>query len=171
MSILERSATEQGPAFDIRHLQRFPLGLRYADIVAIVRDLLQQPALHGAHVAVDQTGVGRAVVDMLREGLVGVNCTLLPITITSGRSAKVVPGDGIHLPKKVLVGALLKLFQSKRLRIANSLPDAPLLIKELASFQVKITAARNEAFEAARGSKDDIVCATALSAWTGLNLA
>jgi hypothetical protein len=171
MATLERSATERGPAFDVRHLERYPLGLRYTDIVATLRDLLQKPALHGAHVAVDQTGVGRAVVEMLREGLVGLNCTLLPITITGGRSMKLVPGDGIHVPKKTLVGALLGLLQSKRLRIAKTLSDAPVLIKELASFQVKITAARNEIFEAGRGTKDDIICATALGVWMGLHVA
>ena len=75
------------------------------------------------------------------------------------------------MPKRILVGAVLRLLQSKRLRIAKTLPQAPVLIKELANFQVKITEARNEIFEAGRGTKDDIVCATALGVWLGLQVA
>ena len=171
IAILERSAAESKPFFDVRHLHRFPLGTPYPSVVAALRQLLQQPAVHGAHVAVDQTGVGRAVVDMLREGLLGLDCKLLPITITGGRSVKLVPGDGVHVPKRILVGAVLRLLQSKRLRIARTLPAAPVLMRELANFRVKITSARNEIFEAGRGTKDDIVFATALGAWTGLKVA
>lgn len=58
-----------------------------------------------------------------------------------------------------------------RLRdVRKTLPDAPVLMRELANSQVKITASRNEVVEAGRGTKDDIVLATALGAWMGLQV-
>src|SRR5262249_38820936 len=53
------------PAYALRHLQRFPLGTPYPAVVRSVVALLRTPALSGATLAVDQTGVGRAVVEML----------------------------------------------------------------------------------------------------------
>ena len=40
-------------------------------IVAAVVELLRTPKLHGSMLVVDQTGVGRAVVDMLTEAMKG----------------------------------------------------------------------------------------------------
>ncbi len=60
------------------------------------------------------------------------------------------------------------LLQSRRLHIARELPDAATLVRELENFRVKITAARNEVFEAWReGAHDDLVLATGLVAWWG----
>jgi hypothetical protein len=67
-----------------------------------------------------------------------------------------------------LVGVLQVLLQTRRLRIAQALPEAAILAKELETFQVKITAAANEAFGAWReGQHDDLVLAVALAAWAG----
>ncbi len=60
------------------------------------------------------------------------------------------------------------LLQTRRLRIAQALPEAAILTKELETFQVKITAAANETFGAWReGQHDDLVLATGLAAWAG----
>src|SRR5262249_61794589 len=118
--------------------------------------------LRQAPLVVDQTGVGRAVVDMLRQ----TACGVIPVTITGGH-ATTVTGDGsYHVPKKELITALQVVMQGRRLQIARSLPDAATLVRELQNFQVKITAAANETFGVWRdGQHDDLVLAGALACW------
>jgi hypothetical protein len=52
--------------------------------------------------------------------------------------------------------------------VADGLPEAALLVKELLNFKVRITDAANETFGAWReGQRDDTVLAVALAAWLG----
>src|SRR5258708_37659772 len=51
--------------FDVRHLQRLPLGLSYPSVVQEVAMLLARPPLVGnCELVIDETGVGRAVADI-----------------------------------------------------------------------------------------------------------
>ncbi len=124
----------------------------------------------GAALAVDQTGVGRGVLDQLREALPNTHL-LLGITITSGH--KVTAGDPgcVNVPKKDLVGIAQLLLQGRRLRVADGLPLAETLARELAGFRVRITTHANETFGAdwREGLHDDLVFAVALAAWLGEN--
>jgi hypothetical protein len=121
-----------------------------------------------AVLAVDATGVGAAVVDLLREA--GMPCRLLPVTITAGHG---VTGDGkggLHVPKKDLVGAALVLLQSGRLVLSRELPLIDTLVREMDTFQVRITAAGNETFGTWReGQHDDLVLAVSLACWAAEN--
>ena len=137
-----------------------------------VRELLLRPALRDASLVVDQTGVGRAVVDMLWDELRGqVPCHFTAVTITGGHAVTNPANGCLHVPKKELVGAVQVLLQSRRLRIAQTLPEAPVLVKELDNFRVKITEAANETFGAWReGQHDDLVFATALAAFMALRV-
>ena len=157
------------PAYAVRHLQRFTLGTPYTTIVQAVLSIIQTPTLRGCVFSVDQTGVGRAVVDQFTETMKHrVNCTFVPITITAGSQVHSSNGQGLLVPKKELVGVLQILLQNRRLQIARSLADADTLVRELQNFRVKITAARHETFEAWReGAHDDLVLAVALAAWCG----
>jgi hypothetical protein len=59
------------------------------------------------------------------------------------------------------------LLQARRLKVAK-LPEREVLMKELAAFKVKVTAAANETFEAWRErDHDDLVFAVCLAAWMG----
>jgi hypothetical protein len=158
------------PTFDVCHLQRWPLGTAYPQVVADVVKLLQAPALAGAALVVDQTGVGRAVVDFLANALRGqAACKLIPVTFTSGRQAKVAEAGGLRVPKRELVMALQTLLSERRLRIAQALPDAAALTEELKVFQRKITDSAHETFGAmGTGEHDDLVVAVALAAWWGI---
>src|SRR5438876_6037371 len=53
--------------YAVRHLERFPLGTSYPAICHRLVDLFSRPPLSDATIAVDQTGVGRAVLDMIRQ--------------------------------------------------------------------------------------------------------
>ena len=145
------------------HLQRFPLNMPYPDMIAAVTKLVSAPALSQAPLVVDQTGVGRPVVDLLRQSLPG---RIIPVTITSGQTASVQPDGSRHVPKKDLVTCLLSLLEDRRLKVAKGLPEAHTLVGELLNFKVEITPAANETFGAWRhGQHDDLVLAVALACW------
>jgi hypothetical protein len=160
---------EREPPYAVGHLHRFPLGTPYPTVVASVVELLRAPPLRGCMFVVDQTGVGRAVVDMLTDAMEGrVNCKFCPVTITAGQEVNRSESGQLRVPKKELVGCLQVLLQTRRLRIAQALPDAATLVRELETFRVKITEAANETFGAWReGQHDDLVLAVGLAAWVG----
>jgi hypothetical protein len=172
LAVLEQT---RAPAYDdpgrmvkqyaVRHLQRFPLGTPYTAICAQVGELFATNPLLRTTLVVDQTGVGRPVVDMLRKASVAAQ--IRPITITGGQQASPA-ADGWHVPKKELVSTLQVLLQTRRLQVAPSLPEAKTLVKELLDFKVKITAAAHETFGNFReGTHDDLVLAIMLAAWQG----
>ncbi len=162
-----------------RYLKRFHLGTPYTSapgsptkgVVEFTDDLLSQPMFAGSTLAIDQTGVGRHVVD--RFHATG-RLSILPITITSGNQATPSPpehGYGWHVPKKLLVSTVQILLQSRRLEIAPKISEAAVLVKELQNFKVKVSVSANETFEAWReGDKDDLVLAVAMACWVGENV-
>lgn len=159
-------------AYSVRHLERFPLGTPYTAVCTRVADLFAAPPLAGSRLAVDQTGVGRPVVDVLRAGGSGgpLRAVLTAVTITAGSKAHKDEAGDWMVPKKELVSTLQVLLQARRLKVSAALPEATTLVKELKGFQVKITAAANETFGAAgwrEGSHDDLVLAVAIAAWEG----
>jgi len=167
LAILQRTkpTDQKEKFFAVRHLERFPLGTSYPTICERVVDLFDEPPLSNGTLAVDQTGVGRAVVDMISRAR--PQAIIRPITIVAGHA--VVPdGAGWHVPKKELVSALQVLLQSRRLQVARGLPMAPVLVKELETFRVKITVSANETFESWRErDHDDLVLSVAMAAWVG----
>jgi hypothetical protein len=152
----------------IRHLHRWHLGTAYPQIVADVKALLAQ--VPGSSLALDATGVGRAVVDLFRAAQLPAAqlpaARLVPITITGGNEATRVD-RGWHVPKKDLVGSVQAALQARRLRIAPALREAKTLTKELQTFRVKVClATANESFEAWRErDHDDLVLAVAMAVW------
>jgi phage FluMu gp28-like protein len=147
----------------VRHLERFR-DVLYPDVAERVSRLMDAPELKGkAALAVDATGVGAAVVDMLRRaGLI-----FDAVTITGGDTETQSGYDSYRVPKRDLVGGLQVLLQSQRLRIARSLEHAETLRAELLNFRVKINVATaHDYYEAWReGDHDDLVLAAALAAW------
>jgi hypothetical protein len=158
----------KSPSYHVRHIQRWPLGTPYPAIVNAVVGLLQSRELRDSAVIVDATGVGRAVVDLLRDAIraARLNVSLLAITITAG-NAVTGGGSEFGVPKLDLVAAVQVYLQTKRVRIARGLPEAPALERELLAFRVRITDSARETFEAASRHHDDIVMALALAIWAG----
>ena len=95
------AAARLPPVYEVPHLRRWPLGTSYPAIVADVGKLLARPELAGAVLVVDQTGVGRPVVDFFKKEL--SSPWLVPVTITSGQ-AVTVADDGRRGP---VVGGLV----------------------------------------------------------------
>jgi Terminase RNaseH-like domain len=169
MVVLERSDHYQDATYQVRHLERFQLGTSYVEIVQKVTERFSNPPLTGSTLVVDQTGVGRAVVDLLRDNP-NPPWYLRPITITGGHTVGEGDDRSKRVPKKDLVGCLQILLQAGRLKIARSLPEAAVLVKELENFRIKVSVTTNESFEAWRdGDHDDLVLGTALACWEGEN--
>lgn len=153
--------------FDVRHLQRLPLGLSYVDQVAEVRRLLSRPPLcDGCAFIIDNTGVGRAVGDLFDES--GMRPT--KVTITAGNEQTRVDYQRWHVPKGILISTLDARLHLGELRIAADLMEAGPLKDELKDFQRKVTAAGRTQWEARVGKHDDLVLAVALALWSVVGL-
>lgn len=173
VSVLKRSMVGIGPAgpelsFDIPHLHRYHLGTPYPVIARDLKDLIAQ--VGHCHLVADATGVGRPVLDMLREhGLQPIG-----ITITGGNEVTEDEFGGFHVPKRDLVSTCSVLLQNRRLRIAARLPHAKTLEDELLNFKAKITLKGNDTYGAEapwrEGNHDDLVLSVCVAAWLGCRL-
>jgi len=164
--------------YHVRHLERPALGTSYVDVVERILELLKSLGDEEIVLAVDTTGVGRPVADMLKarlnEWLDGDESTQINaawITITGGDSVTKVgeAGGGLRVPKRDLASAPLVLMQNKQLKIAAEMPLSGTLKRELLSFRVKINiASGHDSYEAWReGDHDDLVLAVAMACWCG----
>src|SRR5262249_15051200 len=110
LAVLERPPNDgpEGPVYALRHLVRWPLGTPYTAIVPAVARIVSAAPLCGCDLVADQTGVGRALVDMLRQALVAY---VVPVTITGGHAVSQAPDGSYHVPKKELVTCLQVLLQ------------------------------------------------------------
>jgi hypothetical protein len=151
--------------YALRHLERFLLDTAYTTVCGRLRDLFTKPPLNESSLIVDQTGVGKAVVDMIRNLRLPVR--VVRVTITAGHAVGKGEAGAKLVPKLNLVGVLQVLFQSRRLHIAPGLAEAATLTRELMTFRAKVTTATgNETLEAWRERPhDDLVLAVAVAAW------
>jgi hypothetical protein len=153
----------------IKFIHRPALGTPYPKIIEQVKSIIEDlptrqepPAL-----VADATGVGRPVIDLLREA----ELDPIGVTITGGDRVNKVKRNDIRIPKRILAAALQIALQTGRVKIAKGLPNVDVLITELENFKVKISATGTETFEAWRESvHDDLVLATALAVWYADNL-
>lgn len=178
--VVEKQVTEQSTGqdtrLDVRHIERAPLGTPYPDVASRVKEIMGDSRLRTRYqdteamrmrhteprLVVDATGVGRAVVDILRkEGL-----TFTPVVITGGDT--VGRADGTYrVPKRDLVAAVQAGLQTGALKIASELELAETLKSELLNFRIKVNEkTAHDSYEAWReGDHDDLVLATGLACW------
>ncbi len=72
----------------------------------------------------------------------------------------------VSVPKRDLVATVAVLLEQRRLKIAEALPEAPTLVRELQEFKRRVTPAGHEQLASWRESvHDDLVLATALACW------
>jgi hypothetical protein len=156
-----------GAEYHLRHIERPERGTPYPKIVDRLKELAESPQLRQEHktVAIDITGVGRPVWDLLKQNFRGTWAKLTGILITGG-SEVTEDGKIYRVPKRDLISALQVAFQNGQLKIAAGLPEADTLIKELTNFKVKINLNGHDQYEAWReGVHDDIVLSAAMGMW------
>ena len=149
----------------LRHLERLPLGAGYPAITAHVKELMHTDELADrTALVVDATGVGRGVIDFLRDA----HLRPVPVNVHGGRESTTDTLGYHNVPKRLLVGVTQVLLQDRRLRFAPALPHVKTLEEELLKFEVKITDAGTDTYGAWReGAHDDLVFALCLAVWFG----
>jgi hypothetical protein len=160
-------AHEKTVALRLRYLERIPLGTPYPEVVERVVEVTRNRQLAGrCHLAVDGTGVGRPVVDLLRRA--GPEAILMPVTITGGQVETQEQGF-YRVPKRDLIIGLQVLLQRGGLQIAAGLKFGQKLVEELMAVEVRVSPAGNEQYAAWReGTHDDLVFAVALAYWSAV---
>jgi hypothetical protein len=151
--------------YAVRHLERLPLGTPYTEACTRVTALFATPPLANSKLIVDQTTVGKPVLDLLRQAK--MRAKINSVTITAGHKASWDDG-GWLVPKKDLVGTLQILLQAQRIKVAPTLPEAQMLVQELMNFKSKVpTVASDVLGDWREGQHDDLVLAVAIAAWMG----
>ena len=123
-----------GETFDVRHLQRLPLGLSYPEQVDAVAQLLARPPLGKAELVIDETGVGRAVGDLFE----GARLSPPRVTITAGLDQSWVGPHRWHVAKGILISGLDARLHTGELRFAADLHEAGAIAEELKDFRQKV---------------------------------
>jgi hypothetical protein len=142
--------------FAVRWVERVPLGTVYplvADRIAAVAR-----AAGDAPIAVDAGGVGRAVVDLLRER----GFTPIAVTLHGGKAVRRT-ANGISIPRHAFFRPLEAAVEQNRLRVARGCPGSESLAHELLAARRSGVAAQLEA----KGSDHhgDLLVAIALAMW------
>ncbi|GAB6265509.1 MAG: hypothetical protein STSR0001_09540 [Methanothrix sp.] len=162
MIILESISDPGGRIYHARRLERIR-GEPYPKVAEKVKAIMASPALSGkTALVVDQTGVGRPVVDLLRES------GLKPIPVSIHGGDKVLHEGGTwRVPKRDLVGVLQVLLQQQRFKMSAALKLGPVLRAEMENFKVKIDpVTAHDSYSAWRDNEhDDLVLSAALAAW------
>jgi hypothetical protein len=152
--------------YRVRWLERLEFGTSYPAVVSRMLALMRAADLRGAPLVVGVTGVGGPVLDMIAAA--GLSPSV--ITISGGNSVTSEAGH-FRVPKRDLVSRVQVFLQLGRLKIAEALPAAELLVQELCSFQVRISFAGRDTDGAANDwredAHDDLVLAVGLACWWG----
>jgi hypothetical protein len=152
--------------YALRMLKRWPIGTKYAEIVVEVLALVRKPPFDYPTVAIDQTGVGSAVVDLFRSAEIAA--MIRTVQITAGHAKASRAGGVWHVPKDELTSILQVLLQARRLQISSRLEHARTLQKELQEYRVKIPPVIDASDASWRDHEhEDLVLATALGCWLG----
>lgn len=156
--------------FPIRHLERVPLNTSYPDVakrVVEAVDSLQARKKEPERitVAIDVTGVGRGVSDILSEPLKRRGVHLSNVTIVAGLKLTGEIGYGdVSIGKEQMVSRLQSLFQTGRIQINSKNLEAEAMKRELLDFEIRLNDKGNMQSGAFKvGSHDDLVIALALS--------
>lgn len=150
--------------YRVLYLRRWPHMTPYRQIVKDVGALMRDKNLKDAVIALDGTGVGIEVSNLFRRawqnGDLGTFAPR-PYIITGQREVK-----GLKVPKRELVGKIQTLLEAKRLQASRGIEWADILMRELRTFQVKVSPTGSDSYESAReADHDDLVLSVALAVW------
>lgn len=150
----------------IRQLKRFDLHTPYqliaARAAATYKSIKERHPTRPVTFVADATGVGGAVMEMLRSE--GID-ELIEVTITGGKSTN-WRGSRVTVPKRDLVVAAQVHIQQGKLKAAGRLEHKRTLFDELRNFKMKISRNGHDSYEHWReGDHDDLVLAVCLAMW------
>jgi hypothetical protein len=151
--------TAMHPALTVRYAPRLALDTELVSIPGFVRAATQRfdgefgrPKVPQT-LLVDATGNGHAVIELLRRERHGLR--LLPVCISSGRTAKHLKDSYLSIPRSDLLTRLKLLFERGQIKLERSAPGLENMERELLHFE---TAGH-------QSEHDDLVMALGLAAW------
>jgi hypothetical protein len=166
VAVIEHPSRENPPTYRVRALHRYPLGTSYTWVADDIVDRLRTPPLdRDTLVAIDATGVGTPVVDLIKNHQ--DISDVYAITITGGTA---VAGTGYQLsvPKRDLITKTAVLLQQRRIRIAAELPETPTLVNELLNYRIKTNDSGHHSYgPESNHDHDDLLLALTLALWIG----
>lgn len=156
-AIVEHRGEGREALHRVVYLHRWPLNTGYPQVARDVCDLMARPPMPGQSLALDATGVGAAVRDMLTTA--HLDATVAPYTITAGSNS-----GKRTVTKADLIAGLQAALGEGRLKIAE-LPLAGALRRELEAFRVEVNAAGAVRYGITRehGSHGDLAVAVGLA--------
>ena len=130
----------------------------YNALVDRLIEIRSAPAMAGAKLCFDMTGVGLGVTDLfLARGVMPD----LGVVITSGTKAHtnrdMTGVTKFNIPKADLVAHLIRLLNEGRIVINRNTPGADVLNSEMVAFQATVRKTGHIAYEAPAGQHDDAV--------------
>jgi hypothetical protein len=149
----------EGRTLECLGIERLPLGTPYPRQAEHLADLLcTPPFVDRSALAVDATGVGAAVVDLLRPKV--RPAPFYAVTITGGDTPR-RDGHRWSIPKRDLIGAAVVAVQERRVKIPSVHPLAATLVEELLAYRVTISAAGHDTYgnDWRQADHDDLVLA------------
>ena len=151
-------------SLNVLHVERLPLGAPYPRVVERIREIATQSPLAGdCALAVDATGLGAPVVDMLRAAR--LNCGISAVNITGGDTQS-HNGKTWNVPKRDLLASLQVPLENGQLKLAPGLKLMASLIREFTDFRSTTNSSGHVRLGAdGSGEHDDIVIAIALACW------
>jgi len=143
--------------YSLRYVERIPLGTDYVEVARRVYGVASRREIAPLRLAVDATGVGLAVVDLLRRsGDAGFRSGLAPVVITGGSRAR-YEKESYYVPRKDLLDLPVVMLERKQLVFAGDLAGRKALEGELLGMGV--------AAAGSAAAHDDLVMALALAVW------
>jgi len=177
MKALDVKAEPPKVQHHIRALERPPLRTSYDKVVEGVLERINQLGLgiHGqVGLAVDATGVGRGITDMLKKRIrerqqerkSDPTIRLKPVMVTGGHKPGFHEGYW-NIPKRDLIHAGVIGLQNDTLRVSKNVKLRDTLIKELLNYRMTInTRTGRDAYEPWReGEHDDLLFSVCLAEW------
>lgn len=169
--VIERIKEEGKSAYHVLNAERFTMGSQYQDIARRLKHIWERIGCldsrqNSRELVIDITGIGESVIRLFKRQGIRVKKEVI---IVNGKKASRDEKTGQwNVPKKDLVGALQVLFQSGRLKIAEGIPDAQLIIDELVNFKDdNIKAGVDDSIDESwrENPNDDYVLAIAVALW------
>ncbi len=150
-------------AYELRHLERLPLGTPYTKIVERIAAIANLPELErNTELIVDGTGVGAPVVDLLREA--NLPCGITSVSITAGEHSQ-HGHRSATVPKRDLIATLEVMLDEQELKIASGLTERRRLVDEFMSLKAGTTRTGHNTFGATGRNHDDLLIAVSLACW------
>lgn len=150
------------PSYEVVHVEAVPLGTEYPEIAETLAELMGMPELgKDPDLVIDATGLGRPVVDMIRGQLKHGHMRCVTLTAGAGDHYE---SPMYYVPKVNVIAEAQVVLQQHRIEFVD-IPQTDVLIEELRTFRVAISANGHETYNAAQGAHDDHVIALALGVW------